>query len=168
MDQKHHFLSTLLEIESKFKGKKLDSMKEYLSFKKENIPKKYQQYFKWNKGSLIIEKNIRKIRSYNSRAGFFLIASNHKVSTIAILTHDRKHDCVEKLFDHSKNEMDGKRLRSHSTYSNNGKLFIKFIALILYTQISNYMNKSELFKSYFLKELLIELKKIKISKINEQ
>ena len=64
--------------------------------------------------------------------------------------------------------MDGKRLRSHSTYTNNGKLFIKFIALILHTQISNYMNKSELFKSYSLKELLTELKKIKISQINGQ
>ena len=64
--------------------------------------------------------------------------------------------------------MDGKRLRSHSTYNNNGKLFIKFIALILHTQISNYMNKSGLFKSYSLKELLTELKKIKISQINRK
>lgn len=168
MDQKHHFLSVLLEIEDRVKDKKLASMKEYLSFKKENIPEKYQQYFKWNKNSLTIEKNIRKIRAYNSRAGFFLIAANHKVSNIDILAHYRKRDCVEKLFDNSKNEMDGKRLRSHSTYTNNGKLFIKFIALILHTQISNYMNKSKLFKSYSLKELLMELKKIKISRINEQ
>ncbi len=168
MDQKHRFLSALLEIEGKIKDKKFTTMKECLSFKKENIPEKYQQYFKWNKSSLAIEKNIKKIRAYNSRAGFFLITANHKVSNINILTHYRKRDCVEKLFDNSKNEMDGKRLRSHSTYTNNGKLFIKFIALILHSQISNYMNKSKLFKNYSLKELLTELKKIKISQINGQ
>ena len=168
MDQKHRFLSALLEIEDKIKDNKFTTIKEYLDFKKENIPEKYRQYFKWNRNSLVIEKNIRKIRTYNSRAGFFLIAANHKVSNMDILTHYRKRDCVEKLFDNSKNEMDGKRLRSHSTYSNNGKLFIKFIALILHTQISNYMNKSKLFKQYSLKELLTELKKIKILQINGQ
>ena len=36
MDQKHHFLSALLEIEDKVKDRKFTSMKDYLSFKKEN------------------------------------------------------------------------------------------------------------------------------------
>jgi transposase len=43
-------------------------------------------------------------------------------------------DKVEKIFDAVKNEMNGNKLRVHSAYNTDGRLFIKFIALIIYIQ----------------------------------
>ena len=54
--------------------------------------------------------------------------------------------------------MDGDRLRAHSQYNTDGRLFIKFIALIIYTELSKIMKKKNLFKKYSVKELLKELK----------
>jgi len=64
-----------------------------------------------------------------------------------------------------KNEIDGNRLKVHSQYTFQGRLFIKFISLILYSEISNTMKEKKLFKSYSVKEILAEMKKIRITKI---
>ncbi|HEX2243984.1 MAG TPA: hypothetical protein VHK27_12185, partial [Gammaproteobacteria bacterium] len=40
--------------------------------------------------------------------------------------------------------------------------FIKFISLILYSAIANIMREKDLFKHYSIKELLYELKKLRI------
>jgi transposase len=74
----------------------------------------------------------------------------------------KSKDYLEKTFDVLKNEFDGKRLRGHSKDVINGRLFIKFISLILYSAIANIMREKDLFKHYSIKELLYELKKLRI------
>ncbi len=63
--------------------------------------------------------------------------------------------------------MDGKRLRTHNDHTTAGKLFVLFIALAIYSEIIRVMNQQKLFKTYTVKELLYELKKIKINSIAE-
>ena len=162
--QKHIFLSSLLTIEDKFKNQQFNTLKEYKIYKESKIPKKYRDYFKWNKKTLIIEKHIRIINQYLCSMGYFILLTNNKdMDKVNVLDHYRRRDGVEKLFDIVKNEMDGDRLRSHSSFSTEGRLFIKFIALILYSEISKIMNEKKLFEKYSVKELMCELKKLKIT-----
>ena len=86
---------------------------------------------------------------------------------VEVLNLYRQRDQVEKMFDIFKNEMDGDRLRSHSQYNTDGRLFIKFVALILYAEVSRIMKKERLFDNYTVKELFAELKKLKITHIEK-
>ena len=63
--------------------------------------------------------------------------------------------------------MDGDRLRSHSQYNMDGRLFIKFIALIIYMQITKIMRDKKLFEKYSISELVRELAKLKITYLNK-
>lgn len=167
--QKTRFLSALLDIENNvIKNATFDNIKEYSDFKKVNIATKYQQYFKWNRKTHHIEINNRKVSLYLTRIGYFIMAENYNADKNDILSSYRGRDHIEKLFDTEKNDMNIKRLRTHDKYTNYGRLFIKFIALILHTEISNFMKKGELFKQYSLKEMMAEMKKVKIHTQNGQ
>ncbi len=168
VDQRHNFLSCLLDIEDKLKAKRFETLKKYMDYKKSEIPVKYADYFKWNKQTLKIEKNARKISEHISSLGnFILLTNNMEMDKIDVLDHYRRRDRVEKIFHIVKNEIDGRRLRVHGNYNNEGRLFIKFIALILYTEISKIMCENKLFNKYSVKELLAELTKLKITTIED-
>ena len=64
---------------------------------------------------------------------FILSTNQQDLDKIDVLTYYRQRDRVEKVFDVVKNELDGDRLRAHSQYNTEGRLFIKFIALIIYS-----------------------------------
>ena len=164
VEQRHKFLAELLEIEAKIgKFKNKNEAEEYMQ---DHIPDKYRQFFKCASHSKSIEKNIVKVDEYLANLGYFVIATNEKTDKISILDYYRNRDIVEKLFDIMKNEMDGRRLRVHSSYNADGKLFIKFIALIIHMNIANQMKKAKLFNKMSMKEMLHEFKKIKITHID--
>jgi len=168
IDQKHCFLKILFELEDKLKlsSRKIATLKEYFKFRESNIPQKYYTYFKWNKKTLCIEKNMKTIKTNISKMGCFILLTNNKeLDKIKILEYYRQRDRVEKVFDIVKNEFDTDRLRAHSQYNADGRLFIKFISLIIYMEISKVMKKKKLFMRYSVKELLAELKKLKITNI---
>jgi transposase len=85
-----------------------------------------------------------------------------------VLSLYRQKDSLEKIFDVLKNEFDGKRLRGHSQSIVEARLFIKFLALILYSLLTQKMKSSNLFKLFSIKEIFYELKKLKIISINSQ
>ncbi|OFX27544.1 MAG: hypothetical protein A2033_07775 [Bacteroidetes bacterium GWA2_31_9] len=64
--------------------------------------------------------------------------------------------------------MDGSRLRVHSDINTQGKLFVKFIALIIYMKMSKTMQTTKLFDKLSITEVLLELKKIKKTYINDK
>ncbi|MGC8804366.1 MAG: IS1634 family transposase, partial [Candidatus Ratteibacteria bacterium] len=74
----------------------------------------------------------------------------------------RRKDLVEKFFDTLKNELKDKRLRIHSQEVLEGRLFVSFLSLILYSALTRTMREKEFFKDYTAPELLSELKKIKM------
>lgn len=163
LEQRHKFLAELIEVEKtipKFKTKT-----EFEAYIQDGLPEKHQPYFKWNSTSKNTEKNSLKIDEYLANLGYFLMATKEKTDKATILEYYRKRDIVEKMFDIMKNEMDGDRLRVHSSYNVDGKLFIKFIALIIYMQVANQMKIAKLFEKLSLTEMLNEFKKIKITNI---
>ncbi len=85
-----------------------------------------------------------------------------------MLDYYRSRDIVEKMFDVEKNQLDGKRLRAHTPYNADGRVFVKFVALILHSYLSKKMKVSKLFKQYSVREMLAELCKIRCSTINEK
>lgn len=168
IDIRHNFLATIFEIERKLQTKKFEKLKDWINYKNNDIPEKYRDFFKWNKTSFRIEKNIRNIKAYLARAGYNILATNKTdISRDEILTYYRNKDLVEKVFDIMKNEMDSKRLRTHNDYTTAGKMFIMFISSIVYSEIVRIMHLRKLFKKYTVKELLYELKKIKINNIRK-
>jgi hypothetical protein len=67
-----------------------------------------------------------------------------------------------------KNAFDGKRLRSHSKETVDGRLFTKFIALILYSAVENVVREREPLKQYSVREIMYELKKLKVVEISDK
>lgn len=74
----------------------------------------------------------------------------------------RQKDGVEKTFDTLKHALDGQRLRGHSPEAIAGRLFLKFLGLIIHAEFTKTMRIHHLFSDYSIRELLYELKKIRV------
>jgi transposase len=132
LEDRHHFLSNLLDIESQYKECKFDLKKEAQPFIDSEISDKLRAFFRWNNASKPIVKNDSKIKEYMSKLGYFIIITDDRnIDKHTVLSYYQDKDKVEKIFDTVKNKTDGDRLRSHSQYCMDGRLFIKFIALII-------------------------------------
>jgi transposase len=73
---------------------------------------------------------------------------------------------IEKAFDNMKNELDYHRLRTHYNETTDGKLFVGFLALILRTQLLNYLGAIPRKSRPTGTEAILELKKIKVLTFN--
>lgn len=166
-EEKENFIKTLLTIEEQFKGIKINTLKEYKSYMEENIPLRYRKYFKWSKKYKTIEKDQKAINEFLAKSGVFVIATNSDLDKKQIIDYYRSKDAIEKLFDVVKNELLGKRLRGHSKDSTQGRIFVKFITTILYSQVAKTMKENNLFKTYSVRELMLELNKIKRTELKE-
>lgn len=116
-----------------------------------------------NNGQLEIVRDTKALSQRIATMGATLMLTNHlDLDRAKILELYRRKDYLEKTFDVLKNEFDGKRLRGHSKDVINGRLFIKFISLILYSALANKMREKDLFKLYSIREIMYELKKLRI------
>ena len=168
MDARHNFLSVVFEIEKKMAEKEFPTIIDWINYKNNNIIEKYRDFFKWNKSSFKAERNIININTHLSRAGYYVMATNKTdLHRDEVLSHYRNKDLVEKVFDMMKNEMDGKRLRTHNDYTTVGKVFLLFLSSIIISEITKVMDQNELFRTLTVKELLYELKKIKINYLDK-
>ena len=168
-DQKHNFLKELFKIEKRHQNIKLEDINSYNGYIEQNIPKKYHNYFTWNKKTKYITKNTKILEEHISSFGHFIIITNDdKLSGQEILSHYRDKDKVEKGFHGLKTSLDGDRIRVHSEIAMKGKLFVKFISMILYCYLIKQMKDTELNKSYSTKEILLILKKLKIHSIGKE
>ncbi len=73
----------------------------------------------------------------------------------------RQKDAIEKTFDIFKHECDGQRMRGHSTEAILGRLFLKFLSLIIYSTLTNTLRDDRTLPHYSVRELLYELKKLR-------
>lgn len=167
IDQKHLFLIKLLETESKFEQKHFATEQEFDKYKEDYISEKFRQYFSWNSHTKQTQRNQDSIDEYLAYLGYIVFASNDgHLDKLSVLDQYRNKDVIEKMYDITKNEMDGGRLRVHSQINMEGKLFVKFITLIIYLKLSRIMKDQDMFKKYSLREVLLELRKIKITEID--
>lgn len=96
------------------------------------------------KSGLHIKHDENSIETALRNKGFLIIASNAVDDAQEALALYRSKDSIEKAFDNLKNELDLKRLRVHSDMAMAGRLFIAFLALILYSWISRWMKETTL------------------------
>ncbi|NOY65444.1 MAG: IS1634 family transposase [Nitrospirae bacterium] len=101
-------------------------------------------------------------RRINIMGKMILLCSVFGMDRVEVLSLYRRKDFIEKVFEVMKNEIDDGRLRIRRIDSLEGRLFLMFIALILYIALSNKMREEELYKKYTLSEVLYELKKLRL------
>ena len=148
IDGRHQFLLKLLEIESGLPCCRFSSQTEMQETLQTRVAEKYRCFFRWDKRTGAIKRNRIKINEHTANMGYFVIATNAKqMDRHAVLHHYRDKDKVEKIFDGVKNHMDGSRLRVHSGYNLDGKLFVRYIAMILYMYMTRVMREKKYSKS---------------------
>jgi len=167
LEQRHFFLSKIMDIEAKFDQVGFGTAQECENAINANIPAKYRKYFKWDKTTTIV-KDLEAIDAHLHNQGYFIVVGrNPETDKCGLLDDYRNKDMIEKIFDVLKNEMDGDRLRVHSDTAIQGKLFVKFIALILYMKMSKTMKENKMFDKLTVREVLLELRKIKKTFIDQ-
>ena len=155
-EQKHNLLKELFKIEEKHQNIKLKDINSYNDYLENNIPKKYHNYFKWNKNTKFICRDIKNTEERISLFGhFIIITNNNQLSGEEILSNYRDKDIVEKGFHGLKTSLDGDRIRVHSETAMKGKLFLKFISMIIYCYLIKEMKETQLNKVYSTKEMLL-------------
>lgn len=160
-------MKEILEIESelRYHHKKkpfndLLEIKEFINSTNEGYVKYFDIVIEGT--NLIIKKRERLITETMGRMGkMILITNSDKLGKFEALSTYRRRNEVERIFDAMKNEMDGERLRSHSTETASGRLFILFIATIIYSAVEKLMRENNLYDKYTLNELLEMLTKIR-------
>lgn len=161
---KHKLLTVLFELEEQLVDCTFETLKKWTDYREENVGKKYWTFLKWNSTTKKIEKNLRTIQAHTNLAAYFIFLTNlEQISPQQLFYHYYNKDLVEKVFYTLKNEIDAKRLRVHNDYTMQGKLFVLFLALTIHSEIKRVMDLKEMFKKFTVKELLYELKKIKIN-----
>ena len=97
---------------------------------------RYSKYFKFTKhekgNGFDYEVDVEKVEALSKNKGFFLLFTTDKEASASdLLYFYRAKDADEKLFGQIKNEMDGKRIRTHSERTTDGKTFVIFLACLL-------------------------------------
>ncbi|GFP23560.1 hypothetical protein HKBW3S09_01025, partial [Candidatus Hakubella thermalkaliphila] len=83
-----------------------------------------------------------------------------------LLSLYRRKDALEKMFDVIKNELECGRLKVSSREAMEGRLFLTYLSLIIYSALSRIMKEQDLYKSYTLSEVIYELKKLRVVTLN--
>lgn len=125
----------------------------------------YDKYFifKENKKAFLFERNTAAIDQAIAAFGYFLIlTTDFKLSSSEVLEIYRRKDVVEKCFDNLKNAIDMKRLRTHSTESSDGKMFVAFISLILRSILENTIGEFNRKNNLTIEKVMKELSKIRV------
>jgi transposase len=166
-DEEISFLRKLLDVEQEILKKEFSSSEQLLDYLAVDnyLTKFFSIDFSNAKASLT--RNNKAISQHLDDKGFVILLSNKTtLNHLQVLSLYRQKDSLEKIFDVLKNEFDGNRLRAHSQSIVESRLFIKFLALILYSLLSHKMKSSNLFNLFSIKEIFYELKKLKIISIN--
>ena len=163
-DQSTRFLKQLIEIETVLNRQPFQTKAEA----EEHLTSHFKAAapflkLNWEAEKLTISRDPKSIENQVALMGIYTILTNHpNLEHQRLLQWYRQKDLLEKTFDTLKNEFDGKRLRAQSTEAVEGRMFIKFISLILHAAISKTMHEKELFKTYSIREVMAELKKLRI------
>jgi transposase len=103
-----------------------------------------------------------------NRMGKMILLSDQQYSPLTLLEWYRKKDCVEKVFDTLKNELGERRLRVHSVENMQGKLFLNFIAVCIYTALRKRMNGTKKGQRFTIPEVLMHLRKWRVLQFDDQ
>ncbi|MCR5813672.1 MAG: IS1634 family transposase [Desulfovibrio sp.] len=132
--------------------------KKYLVIKKETENNNYC--------SVEIREDI--VEEKLTTCGWMVLISNYIEDSKKALSIYRDKDVVEKSFDRLKNSLDFNRLRVHGDTRMKNKIFIGFLSSIVISAIHQKMISAKLYKKYTMHELVLKLKKLKITKVRQK
>jgi transposase len=89
--------------------------------------------------------------------GFFILLSNCITDAKEALSIYRTKDCIEKTFGNLKERLGFRRMRVCDNEHLQGKVFVQYIALIIFSAIKKTMNDKDLYRTYTSYSLLDEL-----------
>jgi transposase len=98
--------------------------------------------------SLEIAKNRKKY------LGFFCILSSVMENKTKTLEIYRAKDVVEKSFDDLKNLLDSKRIRVHTSFAMDSRIFLQFLALICISRIRTICKNDEILRNFTVREIM--------------
>jgi transposase len=96
----------------------------------------------WNvddDGVMHVSRKQNAITFADNRTGLFVMLSSEDMGWYQVMSSYDTRNVVEEAFDAYKNDLDGGRMRTGDPERARGRLFIKFVALIMRTHIMNVL-----------------------------
>ena len=112
---------------------------------------------------VLVEIKEEAVEEKLTYAGYFVLLSNSRMTRAQVLRHYRDKDQVEKAFMNLKVRLNMRRLRMSSQPGLEGKLFVRYLALILAPELEHRIEQANLFKDYKLDEVLKDLITLNVS-----
>ena len=167
VEEREHFLSKVIDLEKKLEEPELRGNREELQGYLADTVKGWDKIFEIieRDGKFWIERKEKAINAQLEKMGTMILLSNTRLDGKEVLRLYRRKDLVEKFFDSMKHDLERKRLRIHTQETFEGRLFLDFLALIIYSKISSVMRKEGINKDYTVQELMYEFKKIKLIRL---
>jgi transposase len=163
-EQSLRFLKRLWEAEVSAQRKTFQRPQEARRYLSKQV-KGAAQFFRLRQeaGHIELSRKPNTLTQHMANMGVTIFLTNHAgLEREQILTVYRQKDFLEKIFDVLKNEFDGKRLRSGSKDVVEGRLFLKFLSLIVHSALRNTMREQQLLTQYSVREMLYELRKLRL------
>jgi transposase len=167
-DEIDHLMRRIVELEA------LVDKKEFWS--REEVREHLEQAFKGSsklfdvvgqKPHFRLKRKVKAISRLINRMGKTIILTNDRnLGREDLLSLYRRKDALEKMFDVIKNELECGRLKVSSREAMEGRLFLTYLSLIIYSALSQVMKEQDLYKSYTLSEVIYELKKLRVVTLN--
>jgi transposase len=111
---------------------------------------------------LTFMRDTAKIDAKIARLGYFvLITNDERLDSARCLRIYREKDVIEKAFCGMKNQIDFKRMRTHTTPTTDGKLFCGFVALVLRSAFATKLAQDKDTAKMTVPEALGHLSKLK-------
>jgi len=163
-DEMEHLMRQIVEVEARVEGKefwKKEAVEEYLEQSFKGISRLFDITGQTPRFEL--KRKPKSISRLMNRMGKTVLLTNDPaLGREDMLSLYRRKDTLEKMFDVIKNELDSRRLRVSSKEAMEGRIFLTFLSLILYSEVSRVMKEKDLYKTYTLSEVFFELKKLRI------
>jgi len=159
-----HLMREIVEIGGWVEGKEF--------WKKEAVEEYMEQSFKGSSRLFEITgeapcfylkckpKSISRLMNRIEKA--VLLTNNAALGREDTLDLYRRKDVLKKMFDVIKNERDSGRLRVSSKEAMEERIFLTFLSLILYSEVSRVMKEKDLYKTHTLSEVFFDFKKLRI------
>ena len=105
--------------------------------------RRYLDYSVDDNGFMHMERKQNAFAFADNRAGMFVMLSSTDTTWEQMMTSYDVRDWVEKAFDVYKNDLDGDRSRTGNPERARGRLFIKFVALMMRIRIQNVLREHD-------------------------
>ena len=109
-----------------------------------------------------LERKPNAVTRLRHTFGYMLLLTDEELTGEQALSDYRTRDICEKLLDIMKNECEQNRLHTGDVRVAEGRLFVLFLALILYREVERRAAEAKLLGKYSVAEILAELRKIQI------